>query len=683
MFGGNTGSDPVNDAWCLNVEKGPFSWAKIACGSEAPPVRVYHSAAQCVTGSAAGMMVIFGGRTADQTALNDTWGLRKHRDNSWDWVKAPYKPGTVVPLPRYQHSSLFINSAMVVIGGRTTSVAKMIPLEVYDTETSEWYSFPPVKRFRHAAWSLDGLIYVHAGFLQDMPNVPTDSIVRIDSAKLFFKMPAPPGTRDGVKEETKAPFANTSQQIMRGTVAAPAVLGAIGKVPPRVNASIVASATMKSIQPKKLVPAGRMGAGPENYMFRLANQAHVAASFNVEDPESDASNFIRKVSIDQLQEESKKLAGNKTKLPVAEFRRNPNDSLCSMFLNHLLKPREYAESPIVSTFVFRKEYIVELAKECQALLESQPAVINLRTPAKIFGDIHGNFQDLMRMFDMWKSPTENTFGGDVDSVAYLFLGNYVDRGNRSLETICLLFALKLKYPDCIHLLRGNHEDRAVNALYGLGEECASRLHEDINDPGSVFQILNNTFAWLPLAALVENKIFCVHGGLAPGLAKPDDLLRVPRPVELDPSSCLAEQQMLLNVLWSDPAESEFERGFARNAHRSAEAGGEVMKYGADVVTEFLKSNGLEIMVRGHEVAMDGFDSFADSRLITVTSCTDYCGRLHNSACLLVVQKTFEIVPKLMLPSSEPASKSSAWIDDEEGLKKRPPTPARQRVAAAK
>lgn len=119
VYGGNTGTEPVNDVWCLNVDKAPFSWHKLETTGEVPAVRVYHSAALCISGSATGMMVIFGGRTADQSALNDTWGLRKHRDGRWDWVKAPYKPNCDDPIPRYQHSSVFIGPLMLVVGGRT------------------------------------------------------------------------------------------------------------------------------------------------------------------------------------------------------------------------------------------------------------------------------------------------------------------------------------------------------------------------------------------------------------------------------------------------------------------------------------------------------------------------------------------------------------------------------------
>ncbi len=140
-FGGNTGTEAVNDVWCLNVDKAPFSWTKLETPGDSPCVRVYHSAALCQTGSATGMMVIFGGRTSDQSALKDTWGLRRHRDGRWDWVKAPYKPSTEEPLARYQHSTLFVGTLMFVLGGRTNNVGENVQLEVYETESSEWKKF--------------------------------------------------------------------------------------------------------------------------------------------------------------------------------------------------------------------------------------------------------------------------------------------------------------------------------------------------------------------------------------------------------------------------------------------------------------------------------------------------------------------------------------------------------------
>jgi protein phosphatase len=110
----------------------------------------------------------------------------------------------------------------------------------------------------------------------------------------------------------------------------------------------------------------------------------------------------------------------------------------------------------------------------------------------------------MRFFDIWKGPTE-TEKGDISGFDYLFLGNYVDRGAYSLETICLLMALKVKYPKQIFLLRGNHEDKNVNKYLGFGAECTARLAEDITQPTSVFAKINEMFEYLPLAAIVIDK----------------------------------------------------------------------------------------------------------------------------------------------------------------------------------
>ena len=108
-------------------------------------------------------------------------------------------------------------------------------------------------------------------------------------------------------------------------------------------------------------------------------------------------------------------------------------------------------------------------------MQEQPMVLRVDAPIKVFGDIHGQYQDLMRFFDLWGIPNDN---GDIESYDYLFLGDYVDRGAHSLETICLLMALKVKFPDKIHLLRGNHEDKWINNAFGFAEECSSRLGEE-------------------------------------------------------------------------------------------------------------------------------------------------------------------------------------------------------------
>lgn len=174
-----------------------------------------------------------------------------------------------------------------------------------------------------------------------------------------------------------------------------------------------------------------------------------------------------------------------------------------MFLKPLLKPKEGQEIKSGAEFPCKKEHIIELATEAANVLAAQPIIIKeVRPPVKVIGDLHGQYIDLMRFFDIWKSPNE---AGDIHAFDYIFLGNYVDKGNWSLEVVCLLFALKLKYPKQVILLRGNHEDRNVNKYLGFGDECAKRLNEDISDPHSVFNKINEAFDQMPLGAIITDK----------------------------------------------------------------------------------------------------------------------------------------------------------------------------------
>lgn len=225
-----------------------------------------------------------------------------------------------------------------------------------------------------------------------------------------------------------------------------------------------------------------------------------------------------------------------------------------------LKPKDLKLPAPLSKFPLRKEEIVELVTECINILALQPTVIReIKPPIKVFGSIHGNYADLMRFFDIWKSPSEQ---GDIHGYDYVFLGNYIDRGSCSLEVICLLIALKIKYPKQVFLLRGNHEDKNVNKHLGFGEECAKRLEEDIDEPDSVFNKINELFEYLPLAAIISdkgsgNKVFCVHGGIGSTALKIEDIEKIQRPVSINLGEISSqEQQLLIDLLWSDPMDSE-------------------------------------------------------------------------------------------------------------------------------
>ena len=162
----------------------------------------------------------------------------------------------------------------------------------------------------------------------------------------------------------------------------------------------------------------------------------------------------------------------------------------------------------------------------------------------------------MRFFDLWGIPNDGIETGDIESYDYLFLGDFVDRGAHSLETIFLLMALKVKFPDKIHLLRGNHEDRMINAAFGFAEECSSRLGEEPSDPDSVFNKMNDLFDWLSLTALIDDKIVCLHGGIGSTLLNLEQIDAISRPLDVIHEVSTAEQQLIVDMLWSDPTDSD-------------------------------------------------------------------------------------------------------------------------------
>lgn len=217
----------------------------------------------------------------------------------------------------------------------------------------------------------------------------------------------------------------------------------------------------------------------------------------------------------------------------------------------------------------------------------------------------------MRFFDIWKTPAEGSAGGDITSNDYVFLGNYVDRGTFSLETVCLLIALKVKFPDEITLLRGYHEDRNINKDGGFGDECIERLGEDITDENSVFNKINEFFEYLPLAASVGEKIFCVSGGIGSNVSKISDIEAIKRPLEIPKEVSTSEEQIAVDILWSDPTLNEDESGIVPNTERDPKGLMNVVKYGPDRVEKFLKNNNHQLIIRSHQVEKAGFGKFAD------------------------------------------------------------------------
>ncbi|KAM0822040.1 hypothetical protein ACQ4PT_071778 [Festuca glaucescens] len=251
--------------------------------------------------------------------------------------------------------------------------------------------------------------------------------------------------------------------------------------------------------------------------------------------------------------------------------------------------------------------IRHLCVTAKEIFLSQPNLLELEAPINVCGDIHGQFSDLLRLFD---------YGGLPPSANYLFLGDYVDRGKQSIETICLLLAYKIKFPDNFFLLRGNHECASINRIYGFYDECKRRFSVRL------WKLFTDCFNCLPIAALVDDKILCMHGGLSPDLDSLDRIREIQRPVDVP------DQGLLCDLLWSDPDRDS--SGWGENDR------GVSFTFGADKVAEFLNKHDLDLICRAHQVVEDGYEFFADRQLVTIFSAPNYCGEFNNAGALMNV-----------------------------------------------
>ena len=245
---------------------------------------------------------------------------------------------------------------------------------------------------------------------------------------------------------------------------------------------------------------------------------------------------------------------------------------------------------VTKTVCLKNAEITAICHAARELFLSQPALLELSPPVKIVGDVHGQYTDLIRMFEMCGFPPNSNF---------LFLGDYVDRGKQSLETILLLLCYKLRFPENFFLLRGNHECANVTRVYGFYDECKRRCTV------KVWKTFIDTFNTIPIAAIVAGKIFCVHGGLSPSLQHMDDIRNIARPTDVP------DWGLLNDLLWSDPADME--------ADWEANERGVSYCFGKKVIMEFLQKHDFDLVCRAHMVVEDGYEFFNDRILVTVFS----------------------------------------------------------------
>ena len=260
--------------------------------------------------------------------------------------------------------------------------------------------------------------------------------------------------------------------------------------------------------------------------------------------------------------------------------------------------RNYLEKLIESCYegqIPSEETVKDLINKAKEIFINEDNVQAVTAPVTVCGDIHGQFYDLLELFDI---------GGKCPDTNYLFMGDYVDRGDQSIETLCLLLCLKVRYPTRIFLTRGNHESSEITQLYGFYDECIKKYNN-----ANIWKMFTELFNLLPLAAIIDNKIFCLHGGLSPDLKTIDEIRELERKKDV-PSS------------WGV----------------SPRGAGYI--FGGDISQKFINTNNLLQINRAHQLVMKGFSWSHENLVCTLFSAPNYCYRCGNQAGIMEISDNF-------------------------------------------
>ncbi|XVF14531.1 hypothetical protein REPUB_Repub09cG0069300 [Reevesia pubescens] len=257
-----------------------------------------------------------------------------------------------------------------------------------------------------------------------------------------------------------------------------------------------------------------------------------------------------------------------------------------------------------------KRYAFQIVLQTREMLRAQPSLVEISVPDgshfTVCGDVHGQFYDLINIFELNGLPSEEN--------PYLFNGDFVDRGSFSVEVILTLFAFKCMCPSAIYLARGNHESKSMNKIYGFEGEVRSKLNE------TFVELFAEVFCYLPLAHVINQKVFVVHGGLfSVDGVKLSDIRAIDRFCEPP------EEGLMCELLWSDPQPFP---------GRGPSKRGVGLSFGADVTRKFLQDNNLDLVVRSHEVKDEGYEIEHDGKLITVFSAPNYCDQMGNKGAFI-------------------------------------------------
>lgn len=259
-----------------------------------------------------------------------------------------------------------------------------------------------------------------------------------------------------------------------------------------------------------------------------------------------------------------------------------------------------------------RKYAYKMLLEVKKLFMTQPSLMDVHIPDEakftVCGDIHGQFFDLMNIFELNGLPSAEN--------PYLFNGDFVDRGSFSVECIFTLFGFKLLYPEHFFMSRGNHESHTMNQMYGFEGEVKAKY------TAQMAELFTEVYNWLPLAHCLNNRVLVMHGGL---FSKDDVLLKDIK--EIDRNKQPPEDGLMCELLWSDP---QPQRG------RAPSKRGVGVQFGPDVTENFLRLNNLDYIIRSHEVKNEGYEVAHGGKCITVFSAPNYCDAMGNKGAFITL-----------------------------------------------
>lgn len=267
-----------------------------------------------------------------------------------------------------------------------------------------------------------------------------------------------------------------------------------------------------------------------------------------------------------------------------------------------------------------KKYVFQIILAVKQLVYDEPTMVETHIEEghklTVCGDTHGQYFDLLEIFRLNGFPTAEH--------AYLFNGDFVDRGSWSTEIALLLYSYKWLFPKTFFLNRGNHETDDMNRMYGFEGECKAKYNERI------FKLFSESFSALPLATLIGDKYFVLHGGLfSDDAVSLDDIRKLDRHAQRQPG----QSGLMMEMLWTDP-QTEPGRGPSKR--------GVGLQFGPDVTKRFCEKNGLEAIIRSHEVRMEGYEVEHDGRCITVFSAPRYCDSTENKGAYINVGPEYKL-----------------------------------------